>query len=137
MAFHRQRQKSYTRTEKFCHSHFFSAGKHFMLLLYVISFVCEKKRRKTFKVYFCVFILALVFTIHFLLFFYSFCFFLSHSVKTNLNSMGAVSRLYIANANRNDSGNYTCSLGESAQTTISVHVLNGKIKYYFYFKLFI
>lgn len=47
------------------------------------------------------------------------------SVKTNLNSGGAVSKLYIANANRNDSGNYTCSLGETAQTTIAVHVLNG------------
>jgi hypothetical protein len=41
--------------------------------------------------------------------------------------MGAVSRLYIANANKNDSGNYTCSLGESAQTTIAVHVLNGTV----------
>ncbi|KAG5682189.1 hypothetical protein PVAND_011557 [Polypedilum vanderplanki] len=49
------------------------------------------------------------------------------SVKTNLNSMGAVSRLYIANANKNDSGNYTCSLGDSAQTTITVHVLNGDL----------
>lgn len=47
------------------------------------------------------------------------------SVKTNLNSGGAVSRLYIANANRYDSGNYTCSLGDSAKTTIAVHVLNG------------
>lgn len=49
----------------------------------------------------------------------------AYSVKTNLNSGGAVSKLYIANANRNDSGNYTCSLGETAQTTIAVHVLNG------------
>lgn len=49
----------------------------------------------------------------------------TYSVKTNLNSGGAVSKLYIANANRNDSGNYTCSLGETAQTTIAVHVLNG------------
>ncbi|CRK98051.1 CLUMA_CG011420, isoform A [Clunio marinus] len=48
------------------------------------------------------------------------------SVKTNLNSGGAVSRLYIANANRYDSGNYTCSLGDSAKTTIAVHVLNGE-----------
>lgn len=48
------------------------------------------------------------------------------SVKTNLNSGGAVSRLYIANANRHDSGNYTCSLGDSAKTTIAVHVLNGQ-----------
>lgn len=48
------------------------------------------------------------------------------SVKTNLNSGGAVSRLYIANANRYDSGNYTCSLGDTAKTTIAVHVLNGR-----------
>lgn len=57
------------------------------------------------------------------------------SVKTNLNSGGAVSKLYIANANRNDSGNYSCSLGETAQTTIAVHVLNGMyglyVIYYF------
>jgi hypothetical protein len=52
-------------------------------------------------------------------------FYLFHSVKTNLNSGGAVSRLYIANANRHDSGNYTCSLGDTAKTTIAVHVLNG------------
>ena len=62
------------------------------------------------------------------------CVFL-HSVKTNLNSGGAVSKLYIANANRNDSGNYTCLLGETAQTTIAVHVLNGMygllVIYYF------
>jgi hypothetical protein len=51
---------------------------------------------------------------------------ISYSVKTNLNSGGAVSRLYVANANRFDSGNYTCSLGESAKTTIAVHVLNGR-----------
>lgn len=56
---------------------------------------------------------------------YSFFCCCTHSVKTNLNSGGAVSKLYIANANRNDSGNYTCSLGETAQTTIAVHVLNG------------
>jgi hypothetical protein len=53
-------------------------------------------------------------------------FFKNYSVKTNLNSGGAVSRLYVANANRLDSGNYTCSLGESAKTTIAVHVLNGR-----------
>lgn len=47
------------------------------------------------------------------------------SVKTSLNPAGAVSRLYIANANRSDSGNYTCSLGDTAKTTIAVHVLNG------------
>jgi len=40
--------------------------------------------------------------------------------------MGAVSRLYIANANKYDNGNYTCSLGESVQTTVTVHILNGE-----------
>jgi hypothetical protein len=34
--------------------------------------------------------------------------------------------LYIANANRQDSGNYSCALAEIAQTTVMVHVLNGK-----------
>jgi len=38
-----------------------------------------------------------------------------------------MSRLYIANANKQDSGNYTCSLAEVASTTIAVHVLNGKL----------
>lgn len=47
-------------------------------------------------------------------------------MKTSLNPAGAVSRLYIANANRSDSGNYTCSLGDTAKTTIAVHVLNGR-----------
>ena len=37
-----------------------------------------------------------------------------------------MSRLYIANANKADSGNYTCSLAEVASTTIAVHVLNGE-----------
>lgn len=48
------------------------------------------------------------------------------SVKTNLKPGGAVSRLYIANANRHDSGNYTCTLADIAQTTVMVHVLSGK-----------
>jgi hypothetical protein len=30
------------------------------------------------------------------------------SVKTDMLPSGAISRLYIANANRHDSGNYTC-----------------------------
>lgn len=42
----------------------------------------------------------------------------------------AVSRLYIANANRHDSGNYTCALGDFAKVTVAVHVLNGKSKFY-------
>ncbi len=51
---------------------------------------------------------------------------LSCSVKTDLHPGGAISRLYIANANRQDSGNYTCALADIAQTTVTVHVLNGK-----------
>ena len=47
-------------------------------------------------------------------------------MKTNLKPGGAVSRLYIANANRHDSGNYTCTLADIAQTTVMVHVLSGK-----------
>lgn len=39
---------------------------------------------------------------------------------------GAHSKLYIANANKHDSGNYTCSLDEAALTTVFVHVLNGE-----------
>jgi hypothetical protein len=36
-------------------------------------------------------------------------FFSSHcSVKTDMLTSGAISRLYIANANRHDSGNYSC-----------------------------
>jgi hypothetical protein len=61
-----------------------------------------------------------------------FIFFL-FSVKTDLNPGGAVSRLYIANANRQDSGNYSCALAEIAQTTVMVHVLNGKIFFIYVF----
>lgn len=59
---------------------------------------------------------------NFLIFFYV-C---RYSVKTDLHTGGALSRLYIANANRHDSGNYTCALGDFAKTTVAVHVLNGK-----------
>ncbi|XP_039281874.1 zwei Ig domain protein zig-8 isoform X10 [Nilaparvata lugens] len=48
------------------------------------------------------------------------------SVKTDIVSDGAKSRLFIANASPADSGNYTCSLGEMAATSILVHVLNGE-----------
>lgn len=47
------------------------------------------------------------------------------SVKTDLQPGGAISRLYIADANRQDLGNYTCSLADIAQATVLVHVLNG------------
>lgn len=43
-----------------------------------------------------------------------------------MGAEGAVSRLYIANANKKDSGNYSCSLADVAATTVSVHVLNGQ-----------
>ncbi|CAH0403390.1 unnamed protein product [Chilo suppressalis] len=48
------------------------------------------------------------------------------SVKTEATSNGALSRLYIANANRNDSGNYTCSLADVTASAVSVHVLRGE-----------
>ncbi|CAG9122412.1 unnamed protein product [Plutella xylostella] len=47
------------------------------------------------------------------------------SVKTEATSNGALSRLYIANANRKDSGNYTCALADVAVASVSVHVLRG------------
>lgn len=48
------------------------------------------------------------------------------SVKTDMGAAGAVSRLYIANANKKDSGNYSCALADvAAATMVSVHVLNG------------
>ncbi|KAF7398667.1 hypothetical protein HZH66_006564 [Vespula vulgaris] len=44
-----------------------------------------------------------------------------------MGSTGAVSRLYIANANKKDSGNYSCALADiAAVTVVSVHVLNGE-----------
>ncbi|CAL8137890.1 unnamed protein product [Orchesella dallaii] len=54
------------------------------------------------------------------------------SVKTTVNKKeGAVSVLYIANAKKNDSGPYICSLGTQAiqltQNTIFVHVINGDV----------
>ncbi|XP_020285524.1 peroxidasin [Pseudomyrmex gracilis] len=49
------------------------------------------------------------------------------SVKTDMGAAGAVSRLYIANANKMDSGNYSCALADvAAATMVSVHVLNGE-----------
>ncbi|CAG7784878.1 unnamed protein product, partial [Allacma fusca] len=46
------------------------------------------------------------------------------SVKTTIRKEGAVSVLYIANARKNDSGPYICSLGNLTQNTILVHVIN-------------
>lgn len=49
-----------------------------------------------------------------------------YSVKTDLHTGRAVSHLFIANANRHDSGNYSCALGEFAKAVVMVHVLNGE-----------
>lgn len=65
---------------------------------------------------------------HLMLIVYLFHSCFKNSVKTDLLPGGAISRLYIANANRHDSGNYTCALAEVAQTTVLVHVLIGKFK---------
>ncbi|XP_017085342.1 fibroblast growth factor receptor 3 isoform X2 [Drosophila eugracilis] len=48
------------------------------------------------------------------------------SVKTDMLPGRALSRLYIANANRQDTGNYTCMLGNEITETVMVHVLNGE-----------
>lgn len=52
------------------------------------------------------------------------------SVKTELLNSGALSRLYIANAARKDSGNYTCALEDVSATTVSVHVLKGRSHFF-------
>ena len=48
-----------------------------------------------------------------------------YSVKTDLSTEGAVSRLFIAFASKRDSGNYTCGM-RNAQASVIVHILNGK-----------
>lgn len=50
-------------------------------------------------------------------------------MKTDILPDGAKSRLFIANANAQDSGNYTCALADVASTTVAIHVLNGKYVY--------
>ncbi|KAG8234836.1 hypothetical protein J437_LFUL015150 [Ladona fulva] len=50
------------------------------------------------------------------------------SVKTDILPDGAMSRLFIANANYNDSGNYTCALGRIASTSVYIHILKGTLK---------
>lgn len=47
-------------------------------------------------------------------------------MKTDVAAGGALSRLFIANARTVDSGNYTCALADLAESTVAVHVLNGK-----------
>lgn len=53
-----------------------------------------------------------------------------YSVKTVVNKENAVSVLYIANAKKNDSGEYICSIGNLTQNAIYVHVINGKFIVY-------
>ena len=54
---------------------------------------------------------------------------LNFSVRTDLMEIGANSTLLVAKVNTTDAGNYTCSIGESQQYTVLVHVLNGKIQF--------
>jgi hypothetical protein len=54
---------------------------------------------------------------------------LDYSVRTDLMEIGANSTLLVAKVNTTDAGNYTCSIGESQQYTVLVHVLNGKIQF--------
>lgn len=49
------------------------------------------------------------------------------SVKTELLPEKAISRLFIANANRQDTGNYTCSLDSKIEASVLAHVLIGKL----------
>jgi hypothetical protein len=50
---------------------------------------------------------------------------LTFSVKTTIYKEKAVSVLYIANAKKNDSGPYVCSLGNLTQNIVYVHVISG------------
>lgn len=55
-----------------------------------------------------------------------------------MGATGAVSRLYIANANKKDSGNYSCALADiAAATMVSVHVLNGTFPVFIRFQIII
>ncbi|XP_070499901.1 uncharacterized protein [Chironomus tepperi] len=49
------------------------------------------------------------------------------SVRTDLMEIGANSTLLVAKVNTTDAGNYTCSIGESQQYTVLVHVLNESL----------
>ena len=47
------------------------------------------------------------------------------SVRTDLLSSGAVSRLHISGASHRDSGNYTCQMGRTAQASIELQIIPG------------
>lgn len=50
-----------------------------------------------------------------------------HSVKSEVRRNDfAVSKLYVANVNKNDSGSYTCAMAKFGKATVLVSVLNGK-----------
>jgi hypothetical protein len=51
------------------------------------------------------------------------------SVKTELLEDGANSSLAVARADKQDSGNYTCSISPTEFATVAIHVLNGKINF--------
>ena len=91
----------------------------------IISRICEVRRRYPW----CLFFLETVKKATWRFRFYTIFAFCS-SVKTDMGASGAISRLYIANANKKDSGNYSCALADvAAATTVSVHVLNGTFVY--------
>lgn len=50
----------------------------------------------------------------------------SCSVKSDLSTGRMVSRLFIPHATRQDTGNYTCALGNYVEAKVAVHVLAGK-----------
>lgn len=94
----------------------------------VISRICEVR-----KYPWCLFFLETVKKATSRFRFYTIFAFCS-SVKTDMGASGAISRLYIANANKKDSGNYSCALADvAAATTVSVHVLNGTFVYHAWF----
>ena len=58
------------------------------------------------------------------------CLFLPSSVKSWVrkdSGLSKLSKLYVANVNRSDSGLYTCSLGRYGNATVFVSVLNGNL----------
>ncbi|KAJ9585194.1 hypothetical protein L9F63_003020, partial [Diploptera punctata] len=54
------------------------------------------------------------------------------SMNTSLNAGSVASTLTLERAEKHHSGNYTCAVGNLASSTISVHILNGKINFSLY-----